>query len=148
MLKLSKKTDYGLLAIQYMASHNHAIVTNTKQIAEEHHIPVELLAKVLQKLAKKGLVHSQNGPKGGYTLAKAPSSITVADVVEAIEGPIRIADCYKVYSCIQMDRCSIRSPIEKIQASIIKLLGSMTMAQINHLDVAHKPYTQEEGVKS
>ena len=148
MLKLSKKTDYGLLAINYMASHNHEEIMNTKQIAEEYNIPVELLAKVLQRLAKKGLVHSQNGPKGGYTLAKEPSSITVADVVEAIEGPIRIADCYKVYRCIQMDRCSIRSPIEKIQASIIRLLDSMTMAQISHTDEAQKPYTQEEGVKS
>jgi Rrf2 family protein len=148
MLKLSKKIDYGLLAINYMASHDQEAVSNTKQIAEEYKIPVELLAKVLQRLAKKGLVHSQNGPKGGYTLAKAPNSITVADVVEAIEGPIRITDCYKLYRCIQMDRCSIRSPIEKIQSSIILLLDSMTMAQISDYGEAHKPYAQEEGVKS
>jgi len=148
MLKLSKKIDYGLLAINYMASHHQETVANTKQIAEEYHIPVELLAKVLQRLAKKGLVHSQNGPKGGYSLAKAPSSITVADVVEAIEGPIRIADCYKLYRCIQMDRCSIRSPVEKIQASIILLLDSMTMAQISDFGEAHKAYAREEGIKS
>jgi Rrf2 family protein len=147
MLKLSKKIDYGLLAINYMASHHQEPVANTKQIAEEYKIPLELLAKVLQKLAKKGLVHSQNGPKGGYTLAKAPNRITVADVVEAIEGPIRIADCYKLYRCIQMDRCSIRTPVEKIQASIIQLLDSMTMAQISDTGETHKPYVQEEGVK-
>lgn len=147
MLKLSKKIDYGLLAINYMASHDHDVLTNTKAIAEEYNIPVELLAKVLQKLAKKGLVHSQNGPKGGYTLARAPSHITVAEVVEAIEGPIRIADCYKMYRCIQMDRCSIRGPVEKIQASIIQLLDSMTMAQISDLNVIYKPSREEEGVK-
>jgi Rrf2 family protein len=147
MLKLSKKIDYGLLAINYMASHHQAAVANTKQIAEEYHIPLELLAKILQKLAKKGLVQSQNGPKGGYTLAKAPSNITVADVVEAIEGPIRIADCYKLYRCIQMDRCSIRTPVEKIQASIIRLLNSMTMEQISDVGEVHEPYFQKEGVK-
>jgi Rrf2 family protein len=148
MLKLSKKIDYGLMAIHYMVSHDQESVANTKQIAEEYNIPVELLAKVLQKLAKKGLVVSQNGPKGGYALAKAPTLITVADVVEAIEGPIRIADCYKVYHCLQMDRCSIRSPIEKIQAGIIELLDGMTMAQINKLDNKEvNKIPQAEGVK-
>ncbi|MGH7272939.1 MAG: RrF2 family transcriptional regulator [Nitrospiria bacterium] len=146
MLKLSKKIDYGLIAINYMASNEHASIANTKQIAEDYKIPVELLAKVLQKLAKKGLVHSQNGPKGGYTLAKAPNQITVAEVVEAIEGPIRIADCYKFYHCLQMDRCSIRNPIEKIQTSIIQLLDSMTMAQLSHSYTTNEPITQE-GVK-
>lgn len=149
MLKLSKKIDYGLLAINYMATHEEHEITNTKQIAEEYNIPVELLAKVLQRLAKKGLVASQNGPKGGYALAKPPDNITVADVVEAIEGPIRIADCYKDDRCLQMGRCSIRSPIEKIQASIIRLLHGMTLAQIGHFNAsgAQKPYSQE-GVES
>ncbi len=132
MLKLSKKIDYGLMAIHYMVIHNSESVANTKQIAEEYNIPVELLAKVLQKLAKKGLIVSQNGPKGGYSLGKAPNRITVAEVVEAIEGPIRIADCYKMDGCLQMARCSIRTPIEKIQSSIIELLDKMTMAQINY----------------
>ena len=143
MLKLSKKIDYGLIAINYMASHDHDSIANTKQIAEEYKIPVELLAKVLQRLAKKGLVHSQNGPKGGYTLAKAPNHITVAEVVEAIEGPIRIADCYKFYHCLQMDRCSIRNPIEKIQSSIIQLLDSMTMAQLSHSYTPDEPLKRE-----
>lgn len=143
MLKLSKKIDYGLLAINYMASANHEPIANTKQIAEEYNIPVELLAKVLQRLAKKGLITSQNGPKGGYALAKSPTHITVADVVEAIEGPIRIVDCYRVYHCRQIDRCSIRSPIEKIQANIIQLLDSMTMAQMSHAFTPHEPLTQK-----
>src|SRR2546422_4740653 len=63
MLKLSKKTDYALMAVQYMASKGTARIVNTKEIAEEYNIPVELLAKVLQKLGKKGLIVSQNGPK-------------------------------------------------------------------------------------
>jgi Rrf2 family transcriptional regulator, cysteine metabolism repressor len=147
MLKLSKKIDYGLLAINYMASHQDEFVSNTKQIAEEFNIPVELLAKVLQRLAKKGLINSVNGPKGGYMLAKDPTNISVAEVVEAIEGPIRIADCYKVYHCLQIDRCSIRTPIERIQASIIELLGGMTLAQMNQTYEMEKPYSKE-GVKS
>lgn len=76
MLKLSKKADYGLMALQHIASNQYgdvarARVVNTKEIAEEYHIPVELLAKVLQTLSKSGLIESHNGPKGGYLLGKS-----------------------------------------------------------------------------
>jgi Rrf2 family cysteine metabolism transcriptional repressor len=71
VLKFSKKADYALMALQHIAAVQFGDVTkarivNTKEIAEEHYIPVELLAKVLQTLAKHGIVESQNGPKGGY----------------------------------------------------------------------------------
>src|SRR5438874_11354944 len=69
MLKLSKKTDYAMMAAQYMATKNSGPVVNTKESAEAYKIPAELLAKGLQKLGKKGLVASQNGPKGGHCMA-------------------------------------------------------------------------------
>src|SRR5436309_7672856 len=95
MLKLSKKTDYALMAVQYMASKGTARIVNTKEIAEEYNIPVELLAKVLQKLGKKGLIFSQNGPKGGYLLAKSSTDISVLSVIQAIEGHVGITECYQ-----------------------------------------------------
>ena len=150
MLKLSKKIDYGLIAMNYMVSHRREGSINVKRIAAEHNIPAELLAKVLQRLAKKGLVASHSGPKGGYALAKAPAHITVAEVVEAIEGPIRIADCYMeatqekgVSRCLQMDRCNIRTPVEQIQASIIQVLEGMTMAQIHYAPEAKEKSVQD-----
>ncbi|MDX1411560.1 MAG: Rrf2 family transcriptional regulator, partial [Nitrospirales bacterium] len=99
MLKLSKKADYALMALQYMGSVQYsdlpkARLVNTKEIAEENNIPVELLAKVLQALAKQEIVESHNGPKGGYILGREPRDITIAKVLEAIEGPLGIADCY------------------------------------------------------
>ena len=70
-------------------------VVNTKEIAEEHFMPVELLAKVLQTLARHQIIESHhNGPKGGYVLGRAPKDITIAQVLEAIEGPLGITDCY------------------------------------------------------
>src|SRR5436190_19091489 len=109
MLKLSKKTDYALMAVQYMSSRGADRVVNTKEIAEEYNIPVELLAKVLQKLGKKGLVISQNGPKGGYLLAKAASDISVLSVIQAIDGHIGITECYHNDDshCVQLPRCNI-----------------------------------------
>lgn len=135
MLKLSKKADYALMALQYMASIQYSDVThprvvNTKEMAEEHHIPVELLAKVLQVLAKQDIIESHNGPKGGYILGRDPKSITIANVLEAIEGPIGIADCYhdkEQSACEQLDRCNIRTPLLKVQESIYQLLNSMTI---------------------
>lgn len=136
MLKLSKKADYGLMALQHIASVHageigHARVVNTKEIAEEYHIPVELLAKVLQTLAKSGFIESQNGPKGGYVLAKEAGSISVAQVLEAIEGPFGITDCHlhdqETSSCLQLERCNIRTPLLKIQESLYQMLNSMTI---------------------
>lgn len=136
MLKFSKKADYALLALQYMASvHSsgelHPRVVNTKEIAEEHFMPVELLAKVLQTLARHQIIESHhNGPKGGYVLGREPKDISVAQVLEAIEGPLGITDCYHEKDqsrCDQLERCSIRTPLLKIQDSIYKLLNSMSI---------------------
>jgi Rrf2 family protein len=134
VLKFSKKADYGLMALQYIASVQFGDVTrarivNTKEIAEEYHIPVELLAKVLQTLARHGLIESQNGPKGGYLLARNASAITIGQVLEAIEGPLGITECYhdKDAICLQHERCNIRTPLLKVQDSIYQLLNSMTV---------------------
>ena len=138
MLKLSKKADYALMALQYMATVQYGEnafstnrLVNTKEIAEEHHIPLELLAKVLQALAKHEMVESQNGPKGGYLLAREPRDISIAQVLEAIEGPLGIADCYHERNdqtaCDQMEHCNIRTPLLKVQESIVHLLSSMSI---------------------
>ena len=136
MLKFSKKADYALLALQYIASAQGSgdlqpRVVNTKEIAEEHFMPVELLAKVLQTLARHQIIESHhNGPKGGYVLGREPKDITIAQVLEAIEGPLGITDCYhekEESSCDQMDRCNIRTPLLKIQESIYTLLNGMSI---------------------
>src|SRR5581483_6958870 len=134
MLKLSKRADYGLMALQYIGSVQtgesaRSRVVNTKEIADEYHIPTELLAKVLQTLARHGLIESQNGPKGGYALARPVREITIAQVLEAIEGPLGIADCYHEdgASCLQHEHCNIRTPLLKVQDSIRQLLNSMTL---------------------
>jgi len=136
MLKLSKKIDYGLMAISHIAYRgDDNKIVNTKRIAEEYSIPVELLAKILQKMAKGGLITSLNGPKGGYVLARPPGDITIGEVVKAIEGPIELVDCYRAgeTDCQQLGKCSVRRPIRRIQDSISRLLDSMTIEEITRL---------------
>lgn len=138
MLKISKKADYALMALQHIASVQFGDVTpgrvvNTKEIAEEYNIPLELLAKVLQVLSKSGLIESLNGPKGGYLLARNVREITIAQILESIEGPLAITDCSHEKEgdyCMQREHCNIRTPLLKIQDSIYQLLNNMTLGDM------------------
>lgn len=134
MLKFSKKTDYGLIAIRYLAGHDGEKLASTKAIADECHIPGELLAKILQRLAKQGIVVSHNGTHGGYSLGKDLADITIGDVVDAIEGPFAIAECYREnghHGCAQYNHCTVRTPLGRLQADIVALLNRTTLAQMD-----------------
>jgi Rrf2 family transcriptional regulator, cysteine metabolism repressor len=145
MLKFSKKTEYALMAVQYMASKNSLCAVNTKEIAVEYRIPLELLAKVLQKLGKKGIVISHNGPKGGYLLAKPACDISVLSVMQAIEGPMGITECYhnEESHCVQLARCNIRTPMRNIQNTIYSLLESMSIEDMTTFGTMIQPTRTE-----
>ncbi|MGH7314694.1 MAG: RrF2 family transcriptional regulator [Candidatus Rokuibacteriota bacterium] len=131
MLRFTKRADYGLMAVHFIASHDGGGAVSAKRIAEEFHIPPERLAKILQRLAKKKLVASHNGPKGGYVLTRDPTEITVGQVVRALEGPVRVVSCMNEQDdCPQFARCNLRRPVQKIQASISHVLDSMTLAEL------------------
>ena len=129
MFSLSKRTDYGLMALAYLAEQEEGEATNAKAIAAAYCIPSELLAKTMQTLARSGIVESRNGPKGGYVLSRRPESITVAEVIRAIEGPIAMAICQagEAAECDQYRHCPIARPMERIQRKVIGLLEGMTL---------------------
>ena len=130
MLRFTKRADYGLMAINYIVMRGEEGAVSAKRVADEFGIPPELLAKILQRLAKKGFITSHNGPKGGYVLARSPQEITVGQVVRALEGPIHIVNCLEDVDCAQFSRCNLRRPVQKIQASISYLLDTMTLAEL------------------
>jgi Rrf2 family protein len=131
VLRFTKRSDYGLMAMHYIATQPEHGAVSTKRIAEEFNIPAELLAKILQRLAKRRLIESHAGPKGGYVLARGPGHITVGQVVRALEGPIRIVGCLTgTDDCPQFPRCNLRRPVQKIQTSISQLLDTMTLAEL------------------
>ena len=144
------------MALQHIASVQFGDVTpgrvvNTKEIAEEYNIPLELLAKVLQVLSKTGLIESHNGPKGGYVLARNAREITIAQIIESIEGPLAITDCSHEKDgdfCMQREHCNIRTPLLKIQDSIYQLLNNMTLGDMmggTPLITIQSPTTQGVG---
>jgi Rrf2 family protein len=135
MLRFTKRADYGLMAIHYIAINDGFGAVSAKRIAEEFAIPPELMAKILQRLAKQGLVVSTNGPKGGYALARRPTEVTVGQVIRALEGPINIVSCLEDSECPQMEKCNLRRPVHKIQAAISQVLDTMSLAELTSADV-------------
>jgi Rrf2 family protein len=131
MLKLTKKADYGLMAMKHLAEHADRGACSAKDVAECYGIPQEALAKILQRLAKAGLLHSQHGINGGYTLARDPGTITAFEVIRAIDGPLFITSCVTVRGeCDQTDRCSIRGPLRRVSHSIEEVLRRLTILEM------------------
>jgi len=132
MFKLSKKADYGLIAVKHLAMHRQQHACSANEIAEEYGISATLMAKVLQKLAHRSLVAAKHGSSGGYQLAKEPSQISALDVISAIDGPVLITSCVTNHgNCDATERCSVREPLRRVNESILNVLGSVTISQMS-----------------
>jgi len=131
MMKLSKKADYGLIALKHLAMHRGDCSCSATDIAEAYKVSTPLMAKVLQKLAKSGLVAARHGSSGGYTLARAASRITALDVIRAIDGPLFITSCVTSHGeCDVHTTCSIREPLRRVNDSILEVLAKVTISQM------------------
>lgn len=127
MLKLTKKADYGLIALRHLAS-TPGSTASTKDIAEAYHLPVPLLAKVLQKLGREKILQSVAGTNGGYKLARPAGRITALDVVRAIDGPVILTHCFTEHGvCDQSDKCTVREPLRRVHEAILELLHKFTI---------------------
>jgi FeS assembly SUF system regulator len=132
VLKLSKKADYGLIALKHLATHGCEGSASASDIAEFYGISAPLLAKVLQKLAHKSLVAAKHGSSGGYQLAKDPSQISALDVISAIDGPVLITSCVTNHgNCDASERCSVKEPLRRVNESILSVLSTVTISQMS-----------------
>jgi Rrf2 family protein len=131
MLRLSKKADYALMAMKHLALRGDRGSSSAREIAEQYSIPIELLAKVLQRLVRGGLLASHQGTRGGYQLARQPTSISVADVIQAIDGPVTVTACSNDdWSCEQYATCNVRDPLWRVRERILAALGECTIAEL------------------
>ena len=128
MLRLTKKADYGLMALKYLAEHPETPSVSAKDIADTYGIPAQLLAKVLQRLAKVGLLRSHAGMNGGYALSKSAKTISAFEVIHAIDGPLFITSCVKgSKSCEIEPNCTVKEPLARVNDSIASVLQSITI---------------------
>jgi Rrf2 family protein len=131
MLRLSKKADYALLAIRHLAAHAEDGAVSARELAETYDIPPELLAKVLQTLVRANLLESRQGIRGGYGLARSAASMSVADVIHAVDGPLTVTACSEVdHSCDQYSKCNIRDPLWRIKDRIVMALAATSVAEL------------------
>jgi len=147
VLQLTKRTEYGLIALTHLAqmAPGEGSVCSVRELSERYPVPRRLLAEVLKDLTHARLVESRRGPAGGYSLARAPESVSVGDVVAALEGHPSLTSCaslglYVGHACDVEHVCPIRSPIETLRLEIWKLLGRMTLRDLaSHPSSASAP---------
>jgi Rrf2 family protein len=132
MLRLSKKSDYALIAMKHLAIRpDGGGSASAREISEAYDIPLELLAKVLQRLVRARLLASEQGTRGGYRLGRNASLISVADVIQAVDGPVTVTACSTDdHNCDQYTKCSIRDPLWKIKNRIVEALSTVSVAEM------------------
>jgi Rrf2 family protein len=138
MIKLTKKIEYAILAVQYIAL-NEGRLASAKEISEKLNISFEFLSKTMQKLIHSGIVVSQQGAKGGYSLARRAEETTIEDIIKAIDENTALVECFESHdseNCGRSDSCTLRSPIGRIQYEINSILRNTTVADITRSELA------------
>jgi|SRR6516162_5617799 Rrf2 family protein len=132
MFKLSKKADYGLIAMKHLANHRSNHSCSASEIAAEYGISATLMAKVLQRLARHGLVAAKHGSTGGYQLTRHADEISALEVLNAIDGPVLITSCVTNHgNCDASERCSVKEPLQRVNESILGVLSTVTIAHLS-----------------
>ncbi len=134
MFQLSKKVEYALIAMRHMAVSGSGTIVTTKEIADRYNLPYDLLAKVMQTLARKGFISSYQGVRGGYIFRHDPRTVKVSDIINAIEGKpnLSIIQCESETpnNCIIHSTCTIKTPLVKLQSSINTVLKDMSIMEM------------------
>jgi Rrf2 family transcriptional regulator, iron-sulfur cluster assembly transcription factor len=124
---IRRNTDYALRAAVELAVRYSGEPVSTKEIADNRQIPYQLACKLLQRLHKAGVVKSEMGPSGGFVLCKNPAKITVRQLVETIQGPVRLNNC----KLCRLSRCCNISPeLNRLQGKINEFLDGLTLKQL------------------
>jgi Rrf2 family protein len=117
--------------MKHLASNPRRRAASAREIAETYDIPVELMAKVLTRLVRSGLLTSHQGIHGGYELARPPAATSVAAVLEAIDGPLTLTACTPGDDrCDQFSKCNVRDPLRRIRDRIAAILVECSILEI------------------
>ena len=131
VLRISRKIDYGLRAMIYLASIPQESVVPFREIARQMDVPEDFLAKILKTLVDQGLVRSTRGPHGGYALARPPATISFLDVIEAVEGPSESGRCVLADKpCGGTDQCALHVPWSRARAQLVSELARTPLSTL------------------
>ena len=130
MIKITRETDYGIVLTAFMAAHEQQPFS-AATLAKERRLPLPMVSKILKSLARAGVLTSQRGAKGGYLLARSPDRISVADIVDALEGPIAITECSADSSPDCLSHCSVSGHWHRINRVVREALDNITLRQMS-----------------
>lgn len=132
-MNINQATDYGFRAVLYLAEQDEGEIVEAHTIAQDVVVPMRFLLKIMPSLIKAGIVKSQRGAGGGYALAKAPEDISLLDILEAIEGPIRLNRCLideDLCTRQAAPECKVHQALADIQQRLVKDFDSYSIADI------------------
>ena len=128
MLNITKRVEYALIAIRHM--NNRGNLCSSREISSIYNVPHEIMAKTLQKLCKIGYVKATKGSHGGYYLNISISNVNLIEFIENLEGPVGIVQCLTDNNCDLIEKCNIKSPINKINTNIRNILSKVSLHDI------------------
>lgn len=139
MLRITKQTDYGIVLLTTLAA-APARLWAASELASEAHLPLPIVSKILKLLARSGVLESHRGAKGGYRLAATPERLSVASIIDALEGPIAITECIDGTpgECHQEAICSQRANWQLINRAIRQALEQISLADMARTEPAPK----------
>lgn len=131
MIRMTKQADYGIVLLTHMASGSERVFP-AGELAEAVHLPGPTVSKILKALARGEVLASHRGVKGGYSLARQPAEITVAEIITALDGPIAITECIddSPGECSQEPICAVRGNWRRINDGIRQALEGITLAEM------------------
>jgi FeS assembly SUF system regulator len=135
MLRMTKQTDYGIVLMTHLALEAGA-QHSAPELAATLRIPLPMVSKILKLLARDGLLDSHRGVRGGYSLARSPEDISVADVIGALEGPIAMTECIEEAhvglpgDCSREPFCAVRANWQRINGVVRQALDSISLADM------------------
>ena len=133
---LSNKAQYALRALILLSQRETDAPAQIAEIAEQGHIPKKFLELILLELKRHGLLRSRKGPGGGYLLAKTPESISVAEVVRAIDGPLALVPCVSLTAyarcqdCVDESGCGVKLVMKDVRDAVAGILEGTTFADV------------------
>ena len=134
-MKLSKRGEYGLRALQDLARRYGEGAVPTKELAARNNIPQRFLEQILLALKHGRIVRSQKGPRGGYYLARSPEEINLAEVVRQLDGPLAPVSCvsetaYEACGCPDVERCGLRRVMKEVRDMVVAKMEETTLAEL------------------
>lgn len=131
MIRLSKESDYGILILTEIVSTPDRLLFSARELGQETGIPHPMVSKVLKILTRSGILTSQRGPKGGYSLAKSPADISVFELISALEGPVALMECIESPGdCRQEPTCGVKKHWQVINITVRSALERISLADM------------------